>query len=109
MGKVRRPTSYLFDQGLSPEDLIEQSGGFKESADEEGVFIVKADGAVIMPEKGIFKFRSPKNSIAPGDTIVIPLDTDDTEIEGIQLLSEVSQILYQLSLGAAAINSLNRN
>ena len=109
LGEVRRPTSYLFDLGLSPEDLIEQSGGFKESADEEGVFIVKADGAVIMPEKGLFKFRSAKNSIAPGDTIVVPLDTDDTEIEGIQLLSEVSQILYQLSLGAAAINSLNSN
>ena len=109
LGEVRRPTSYLFDQGLSPEDLIERSGGFKESADEEGVFIVKADGAVIMPEKGLFKFRSAKNSITPGDTIVVPLDTDDTEIEGIQLLSEVSQILYQLSLGAAAINSFSNN
>lgn len=109
LGEVRRPTSYLFDQGLSPEDLIEQSGGFKESADEEGVFIVKADGAVIMPKRGLFKFSSAKNKIGPGDTIVVPLDTDDTEIEGIQLLSEVSQILYQLSLGAAAINSLNTN
>jgi hypothetical protein len=40
---------------------------------------------------------------------VVPLDTDEKEISGIKLLSEVSQILYQLSLGAAAINSLNNN
>jgi protein involved in polysaccharide export with SLBB domain len=109
LGEVRRPTSYLFDSDLSPADYIKQSGGFKDRADEKGVFIVKADGAVIMPKKGLFRFSSAKNSIGPGDTIVVPLDTDEKEIRGIQLLSEVSQILYQLSLGAAAINSLNNN
>jgi protein involved in polysaccharide export with SLBB domain len=109
LGEVRRPTSYLFDPDLSPADYIKQSGGFKDRADEKGVFIVKADGAVIMPKKGLFRFSSAKNSIGPGDTIVVPLDTDEKEIQGIQLLSEVSQILYQLSLGAAAINSLNNN
>jgi protein involved in polysaccharide export with SLBB domain len=109
LGEVRRPTSYLFDPDISPLDYIKQSGGFKDRADKKGVFIVKADGAVIMPKRGLFKFSSAKNSIGPGDTIVVPLDTDDKEIQGIQLLSEVSQILYQLSLGAAAINSLNNN
>jgi len=109
LGEVRRPTSYLFDPDISPIDYIKQSGGFKDRADKKGVFIVKADGAVIMPKRGLFKFSSAKNSIGPGDTIVVPLDTDDKEIQGIQLLSEVSQILYQLSLGAAAINSLNNN
>ena len=109
LGEVRRPTSYLFDADLSPSDYIKRSGGFKDRADEKGVFIVKADGAVIMPKSGVFTFSSPKNSIGPGDTIVVPLDTNEKEIQGIQLLSEVSQILYQLSLGAAAINSLNNN
>jgi polysaccharide export outer membrane protein len=109
LGEVRRPTSYLFDPDLSPADYIKQSGGFKDRADEKGVFIVKADGAVIMPKRGLFTFSSAEDSIGPGDTIVVPLDTDDKEIQGIQLLSEVSQILYQLSLGAAAINSLNSN
>ena len=109
IGEVRRPTSYLFNPDLGPEDLIEQSGGFKESADEDGIFIVKADGAIILPERGLFQFSSFRSSISPGDTIVVPLDTDDTEIRGIPLLSEVSQIIYQLSLGAAAVNSLKNN
>ncbi len=109
LGEVRRPTSYLFDPGFSQSDYIEQSGGYKDRADKGDVYIVKAGGEVIMPKRGLFKFRSAKNSISPGDTIVVPLDTDDTRIQGIPLLAEVSTIVYQLSLGAAAIKSFNNN
>ena len=109
LGEVRRPTSYLFDPNFSQSDYIEQSGGFKDRADKNDVYIVKAGGEVIMPKRGIFKFRSAKNAISPGDTIVVPLDTDDTRIRGIPLLAEVSTIVYQLSLGAAAIKSFSNN
>ena len=109
LGEVRRPTSYLFDPDLSQSDYIEQSGGYKERADKGDVYIVKAGGEVIMPKRGLFRFRSAKNRISPGDTIVVPLDTDDTRIRGIPLLAEVSTIVYQLSLGAAAIKSFNNN
>ncbi len=109
LGEVRRPTSYLFDPDFSQSDYIEQSGGYKDRADKRDVYIVKAGGEVIMPKRGLFKFRSAKNSISPGDTIVVPLDTDDTRIQGIPLLAEVSTIVYQLSLGAAAIKSFNNN
>ena len=109
LGEVRRPTSYLFDPDFSQSDYIEQSGGYKDRADKDKVYIVKAGGEVIMPKRGLFKFRSAKNTISPGDTIVVPLDTDDTRIQGIPLLAEVSTIVYQLSLGAAAIKSFNNN
>ncbi|MDC0584966.1 SLBB domain-containing protein [bacterium] len=109
LGEVRRPTSYLFDPNFSQSDYIEQSGGFKDRADKNDVYIVKAGGEVIMPKRGLFKFRSAKNTISPGDTIVVPLDTDDTRIRGIPLLAEVSTIVYQLSLGAAAIKSFSNN
>jgi protein involved in polysaccharide export with SLBB domain len=109
LGEVRRPTSYLFDPDFSQSDYIERSGGYKDRANKSDVYIVKAGGEVIMPKRGLFKFRSAKNSISPGDTIVVPLDTDDTRIQGIPLLAEVSTIVYQLSLGAAAIKSFNNN
>jgi len=60
---------------------------------------------IIIPEKNLFKFRSVQQSIAPGDTIVVPLDSDDSRLAGLPLIAEVSQIVYQLSLGAAVINS----
>jgi hypothetical protein len=37
----------------------------------------------------------------------VPLDTDDEKMRPMALLSEASQIIYQLSLGAAAINTFN--
>jgi protein involved in polysaccharide export with SLBB domain len=109
IGEVQRPTSYLFDVGFDQNDYIDKSGGLKISADKRGIYIVKASGEVIMPKRGWLQFRSAKANIEPGDTIVVPLDTDDTRIRGIPLLAEVSQIIYQLALGAAAINTFNNN
>ena len=109
IGEVHRPISYLFDPDLDQADYIDQSGGLKPSADEKGIYVVKANGRVIKPTRGLFKFRSAQAVIGPGDTIVVPLDTDDEKIRPMALLAEASQIIYQLSLGAAAINTFKNN
>ena len=109
IGEVHRPISYLFDPDLDQADYIDQSGGLKSSADEKGIYVVKASGRVIKPTRGFFKFRSAQAVIGPGDTIVVPLDTDDEKIRPMALLAEASQIIYQLSLGAAAINTFKNN
>jgi protein involved in polysaccharide export with SLBB domain len=109
IGEVQRPTSYLFDPSFSQDDYLNQSGGIKSSADKRSIYVVKANGQVLMPSRGFFKFRSASADIGPGDTIVVPLDTDDSKINGVALLAEVSTIIYQLSLGAAAINSFSSN
>ena len=109
IGEVQRPTSYLYDASFSQADYLMQSGGIKPSADKRGIYVVKAGGQVIMPTRGWFRFRSAQANIGPGDTIVVPLDTDDSRIRGIPLLAEVSTIIYQLALGAAAVNSFSSN
>ena len=109
IGEVQRPTSYLFDPSFSKADYIDQSGGMKQRADKRAVYVVKAGGEVIMPKLRLFSFGSKKSRIGPGDTIVVPLDTDDTRIKGLPLLAEVSTIIYQLALGSAAIKSFNNN
>jgi polysaccharide export outer membrane protein len=107
IGEVRRPTSYLFDPSFDRADYIEQSGGYKDRADKGGVYIVKAGGEVLIPKRSLFRFQSASRAISPGDTIVVPLDTDDTRIQGIPLLAEVSTIIYQLALGSAAVKSFD--
>ena len=97
----------MYGRGLSVQDYIDRSGGVRKTADEKGIYLVKASGQVIMPKRALFRFGSKNAVVEPGDTIVVPLDTDDKKLSGISLLTEVSQIIYQLSLGAAAINSLN--
>ena len=109
IGEVRRPTSYLYDPSFSRSDYIEQSGGYKQRADKSGVYIVKAGGEVIMPRRELFTFQSAQRAVSPGDTIVVPLDTDDRRIRGIPLMAEVSTIIYQLALGSAAVRSFSNN
>ena len=109
IGEVRRPTSYLFDSNFNQTDYIEQSGGYKDRADKNRVYIVKAGGEVVIPRRGLFKFESANRRIEPGDTIVVPLDTDDTRIRGIPLMADVSTIIYQLALGSAAVRSFSNN
>jgi polysaccharide export outer membrane protein len=72
----------------------------------KGIYIVKASGEVVVLRGKLLASSRGSTKIEPGDTIVVPLDTREKRIEGIKLLSELSQILYQLSLGAAAIDSL---
>lgn len=106
IGEVQRPTSHLFDKSLRIKDYLEASGGFTDNADAGKVYIIRASGEVVMPyRKGLLKFLSMSQKIETGDAIVVPIDTDKSEIQGISLLAEVSKIIYELALGAAAINS----
>ena len=107
IGEVRRPTSYMFDEYLTAQDYIEKSGGFKERADKRSIYLVKAGGDVLIQKSRLFRFLSARDNVEPGDTIVVPLDTRTSVLRGVPLLSEISQIMFQLSLGAAAINSFN--
>ena len=105
LGEVHRPVSYLFDPSLSIGDYLEKSGGIKDDADLNALYIVKSSGEIIVPKRNLFKFIGPSERIQPGDTIVVPLDTDLLAIDGIPLISEVSKIIYQMALGAAALKS----
>lgn len=107
VGEVQRPTSYFFDKRLNYKDYIEQSGGLLQTANKKGIYIVKASGQVVVPGSKFLGASRKHAKIEAGDTIVVPLDTDERPVKGVKLLTEVSQILYQLSLGAAAIKSLN--
>ena len=107
IGEVQRPTSYLFDANYTQKDYIKKSGGLKDSADDKGIYIVKASGEIIMPKRSLIKFVSAREKIEPGDTIVVPLDADDKRVRGMPLLAQVTTMIYQLALGAAAINTFN--
>ena len=107
VGEVQRPTSYFFDKRLNYKDYIEQSGGLLQTANKKGIYIVKASGQVVVPGGKFLGASRKSTKIEAGDTIVVPIDTDERPVKGVKLLAEVSQILYQLSLGAAAISSLN--
>ncbi|MEP1705402.1 MAG: SLBB domain-containing protein [Marinobacter sp.] len=102
-GEVQFPTSHLHTNGLTVDDYLERSGGPTRQADEERVYVVKADGSVMLPEKSRW-FGGRSQQPAPGDTIIVPIDVD--RLNQLELWSNVSQIVYQMALGAAAVGNL---
>ena len=104
IGEVQRSASHLFRRNLKLSDYIEMSGGMKRSADKRAVYLVKSSGEVVLPRSGLFKFNAKLDQIGPGDTIVVPVDPDGS-VKVIPLVADVSRILYELALGAAAVNS----
>jgi protein involved in polysaccharide export with SLBB domain len=103
VGQVQLAGSHLYKERLSYEDYIKLSGGLKIQADEDRIYVIKANGAVETPETGNW-FASNSKQIKPGDTVVVPLDT--YFMEDITLWQTATQIIYQAAIGIAAIGSL---
>ena len=103
VGEVQFPTSHLYEEGLDAFDYIRQSGGPTYIADTDRIYVVKADGRVQLPAQSKW-FRPGRMRLEPGDTIVVPLDAG--YMKPLEVWSNVTQIIYQIGLGAAAIASL---
>ena len=74
-GEVQFPTSHLHQPGLTVDDYLERSGGPTRQADESRVYVVKADGSVMLPERSRW-FGGRSQQLNPGDTVIMPIDVD---------------------------------
>lgn len=104
IGEVNLATAHMFEAGITVDQYIERSGGFKQRADEQSVYIIKANGSVVIPKNDKWfavEYQLPLNE---GDTIVVPMDAD--HMDDLTLWSTATQILYQIGIAAAAIGSL---
>ena len=104
MGEVQFPTSHLFHSDYSVDQYINLSGGFTQNADEKRIFVVKSNGAVFTKkENGWFSGNEGHKNIQAGDVIVVPINLQ----KGIWLetITSSTQIIYQLAVTAAAVNS----
>ncbi|MBL1385274.1 MAG: SLBB domain-containing protein [Colwellia sp.] len=104
IGEVNYSTSHLYKAGVSVDDYIDLSGGLKERAAEDRIYIIKANGSVEIPNTGGWFAANNSNQLEPGDTIVVPMDAG--HMDKLTLWSTATQILYQLGVAVAAIGSL---
>jgi protein involved in polysaccharide export with SLBB domain len=104
IGEVQSTTSHLYNPKLSRDDYINLSGGITRRADRSKVYVVRASGSVVA-SGGSRWFESGSDvPIKPGDTIVVPLDTE--HIPALPLWTQVTQIIYNLAVALLAINSI---
>jgi polysaccharide export outer membrane protein len=101
IGEVQTNTSHLYQRGLSRSDYVAQSGGLTRKADGSQIYVVRANGSVVA-NTGNRWFRSGVE-MKPGDTVVAPMDTE--RLPTLPLWQAVTQIIYNVAIAAAAINS----
>ncbi|WP_129777775.1 SLBB domain-containing protein [Peristeroidobacter soli] len=102
IGEVQSATSHLYRKDLSRDEYIAMSGGLTPRADDERIYVVRADGSVVT-RSGSAWFNGGGVDIKTGDTIVAPLDTE--RMRPLPFWIAVTTIIYNLSIAAAAVNS----
>jgi len=103
LGEVHNSTSHFYKSGLSRDDYIGLSGGVTRKADDSQTYIVRADGSVVANASNRWFSRGSQVKMEPGDTIVVPLDTE--RLPPLPLWQAVTQILYNVAISVAAIKT----
>ncbi len=103
LGEVQSPTSHVFEAGVSRDQYISRSGGTTQKADRKRIYVVRANGDVVSGERSGWFRRSQSVDIRPGDTIVVPLDTE--RVRALPLWQAVTTIIYNLAVALLAVRS----
>ena len=101
-GEVLSPTSFVFSKNLRVNDYIKLAGGFADSADKKGIFIILPNGQAI---RNIDRWRIGRSKIKPGSTIIVPRDS--TPFNAISIFRIFTPILANFATAAAAISALD--
>jgi len=106
LGSVNAESSHIWEEGKSISDYVEQSG-LTSGADVDELFVLRADGSVLSHTGSWFGGVSSMTT-QPGDVIVLPEKTDHESAWSVftRNAKDITQIIYQFSLGAAAIKTL---
>jgi polysaccharide biosynthesis/export protein len=103
LGQVQSATSHLYRAELARDDYINMSGGLQAKADDDRIYVVRADGSVVTRSGNAW--FSDGVDIKNGDTIVVPLDTE--RMRPLPLWQAITTIVSNLAISAAAINSFS--
>jgi protein involved in polysaccharide export with SLBB domain len=104
LGEVQSPTSHVYRAGLSRNDYIAKSGGATQKADRKRIYVVRANGDVVSGGRSGWFRRSQDVEIRPGDTIVVPLNTE--RVAPLPLWTSITTIIYNLAVALLAIHSV---
>ena len=103
LGEVQSPTSHVYTPGLSRDAYIQMSGGTTQHGDRKRIYVVRANGDVMGSyRRGWFR-RSQDLNIQPGDTIVVPLDTE--KVPTLPLVQAITTIIYNLAIGYILVHT----
>jgi hypothetical protein len=106
-GSVNTESALLFKSGQTVDEYLKQAG-VSSGADRDAVILVRADGSALTTTAGWFNTTVSSTKVMPGDTIVMPekLDRESSWSFWMRNAKDITQIFYQLGLGAAGLKAL---
>jgi len=104
IGQVRRQGTHVFQSDYDVKDYVSLAAGMTSRADKKAMYIVKANGAVMSAKTSWLKFSNPQQQLAPGDTIVVPVN--NRYKDSLSMWQDITQIMYQSAVALAAMASL---
>jgi protein involved in polysaccharide export with SLBB domain len=109
MGSVFNAANYLHTPGRTLDDYLTLAGGPTKGADEESIFVVRANGNVESRRQRAGWLN--RGGIAgvealPGDTVFVPEEMDKSTF--VQVAKDWTQIVYQFGLGIAGLLAATR-
>ncbi len=105
-GAVNTESALIFKTGKTVQDYL-NAAGVGSGADRDSVILIRADGSALTSNGSWFgSINSAK--VMPGDSIVMPdkLDREAVWSAVVRNAKDITQIFYQLGLGAAGLKAL---
>ena len=112
LGHVLNPTSFLHLNNPSVYTAINSAGGFKDYANKNKIYVIKANGTIIRQRASTFAKVAtlgifPRSiRLEPGDSVVVPRKMSVAN-PITQSLLPITQVISDLAFAAAAIDSLS--
>lgn len=105
-GSVYSQGAFAYQKGQTVFDYLSMAGGPSKSSDKGSIFVLRANGTVDSAQQGWIPFVSGLygSRALPGDAIYVPEDFERVSL--LKTLVDISQVFYQIGLGAAAIKVL---
>lgn len=103
VGSVYMPGSFLYQPKQTLATYLSKSGGLAKGADEDHVYLIKANGEIVSAQQatGLFSTSFEDIVLMPGDTIVVPQNLE--KIPYLKLVSSISDIVFKIVTTAGII------
>ncbi|MDB5038355.1 MAG: polysaccharide biosynthesis protein [Bacteriovoracaceae bacterium] len=96
-GEVYNPSSMVFVSGKTVQYYLEKAGGTTPNANNESIFVIKADGSVISrrQNRGFLLRNFYQTEIERGDSILVPKDI--TQFSWLNTTKDITEILFKIA------------
>ena len=102
-GNVYNPGLVAFERGITMSKAIIQAGGYKPNSLKRNAYVRRANGKI--DKANIFLGRAKR--LAPGDTVIIPLNPNPSDFDLTTFLADLSSTLANIAAILLIVDNQN--